>query len=51
MGDLVANALAAEGINLRGVSAAALGQEFVMYLAFDTERDAANAARRLRQAL
>lgn len=46
---LVAGALAEEGISIRGVSAAALGNQFVMYLAFDSERDSARAAERLRR--
>jgi predicted amino acid-binding ACT domain protein len=46
-GFLIAEALAQEGIDIAGVSAAVLGNQFVMYLAFDSERDAAQAAQRL----
>jgi hypothetical protein len=42
--------LADAGINLRGVSAAVLGDQFVAFLAFDNETDAGNAARLLRSA-
>lgn len=44
-------ALASEGINLRGVSAASLGREFAMFLAFDSEADADRAVARLSLAL
>ena len=37
-------ALAAAGINLRGISAAAIGKRFVTYLALDSDTDAAKAA-------
>ncbi|MEI6784438.1 MAG: ACT domain-containing protein [Verrucomicrobiota bacterium] len=40
----MAQALAEAGINLRGLSAAALGKRQVTYLALDTARDAAKAA-------
>jgi len=43
-------ALAAAGINLRGLSAAAIGKRFVCYLAFDSEADAARAAAIARKA-
>jgi hypothetical protein len=39
--------LAAAGINLRGLSAASLGTQFVMHLAFDNEGDAAKAIKLL----
>jgi hypothetical protein len=44
-------ALAAAGINLRGVSAAALGRRTVTYFAFDSAADADNAVRVLKKAL
>jgi len=37
-------ALAAAGINLRGISAAAIGKRFVTYLALDDNADATKAA-------
>jgi len=40
----ITRALSATGINLRGLSAAALGRKFVGYLAVDTLADATNAA-------
>lgn len=43
----VTTALADEGINLRGVSAANLGREFAVFLAFDSEKDADRAVARL----
>ena len=42
--------LAAEGINLRGYSAAAIGRQAVVYLAFDNPADSATAARVLKSA-
>jgi hypothetical protein len=48
---LVTHALAAEGVNLRSVSAMTLGGQFVMYLAFDTEAEADHALTRLERAL
>jgi hypothetical protein len=42
--------LADAGINLRGLSATVLGKKYVLSLAFDSETDAANAARVLRAA-
>lgn len=36
--------LARQGLNLRGLSAAAIGTRFVLHLAFDTEEAAAKAA-------
>ena len=41
--------LAAEGINLRGLSAAVIGREFVVRLALDTSTDAAKAVRILKK--
>jgi hypothetical protein len=43
MGAKLARALADAGINLRGLSAAALGKQSVTHLALDTARDAAKA--------
>ncbi|MHC4982439.1 MAG: ACT domain-containing protein [Planctomycetota bacterium] len=42
--------LAAEGINLRGLSAAVIGTRFIIYLALDTTEDAASAVRILKEA-
>jgi hypothetical protein len=42
-------ALAEAGINLRGLSAAALGRQFVAHLAFDGAADAIKAARILKR--
>jgi hypothetical protein len=44
-------ALGDAGINLRGVSAAALGRRMVTYLAFDNKTDADKAIQVLRKAL
>jgi hypothetical protein len=43
--------LAAAGINIRGISAAALGRRAVSYFAFDSAADADNAVRILRKSL
>ena len=43
LGARMTTALAAEGINMRGISAAALGDQAVWYLAFDSSDDAAQA--------
>lgn len=45
----IAQALAAKGLNLRGLSAAAMGQKFVCHIALDTTADAAKAMRVLRR--
>jgi hypothetical protein len=47
IGNRVTGALAREGINLRGASAARAGKEFVMFLAFDDCRDLERAMARL----
>jgi hypothetical protein len=47
MGD----ALAGAGINVRGISAAALGRRAVSYFAFDSAADADAAVRVLRKTL
>ena len=44
LGAQMTKALAASGINLRGISAAALGKSFVTHLALDSDSDAARAA-------
>ena len=51
LGTKMTRALADAGINLRGVSAAALGRRSVTYFAFDNAADADNAIRILRRAL
>jgi hypothetical protein len=51
LGTKMATALADAGINLRGVSAAALGRRAVTYFAFDSAADADTAIRTLRKAL
>jgi hypothetical protein len=49
LGALLTQALAAAGINLRGLSAAAIGTRCVMYVALDSAADAAKAARILKK--
>lgn len=44
----ITTAIAAAGVNLRGVSAAAVGKKFVGYFGFDNAADATKAARTLR---
>ena len=51
LGTKMARALADAGINLRGVSAAAIGRRAVTYFAFDSAADADNGIRILRKAL
>lgn len=51
LGTKMTRALAAAGINLRGVSAAALGRRAVTYFAFDSTADADSAVRVLKKAL
>ena len=51
LGTKMTRALADAGINLRGISAAALGRKSVSYFAFDSAEDAANAIGILRKAL
>jgi len=41
----ILTALADAGLNLRGLSAAAIGKQFVCHIALDTEADAVKAAR------
>jgi hypothetical protein len=47
-GAKLTQAVAAAGINLRGLSGAGMGKKFVSYLAFDTASDASKAVRALR---
>jgi hypothetical protein len=51
LGAKMTDALGAAGINLRGISAAALGRQAVSYFAFDSEADADNAIRVLKKTL
>ncbi|MCL4788763.1 MAG: amino acid-binding protein [Verrucomicrobia bacterium] len=48
-GGRIATALADQGLNLRGFSAAAIGKKFICYIALDTEADVVRAARILRE--
>lgn len=45
----IARKLSEGGLNLRGLSAAAIGSKFVAYLALDTATEAAKAVRLLRK--
>ena len=47
-GARLVQALSDEGLNLRGLSAAAIGNKFVCHIAVDTEADASKAVRILR---
>ena len=47
-GATIAQALAAKGLNLRGLSAAAMGTKFVAHIALDTSAEAAKAVRILK---
>ena len=49
LGSKMTAALAEAGINLRGLSAAVVGKEFVAYFAFDKPSDSAKAARILKK--
>lgn len=49
LGAKITRALAEAGINLRGVSAAAIGRQCVVYLALDSSADAGKAARLLKR--
>ena len=51
IGAKMTRALGEAGINVRGVSAAALSRKSVTYFAFDTDADAKQAARILKKAL
>jgi hypothetical protein len=48
-GSRITQALAESGLNLRGLSAAAIGPKYVAYVAVDTATDAAKAVRILRK--
>ena len=48
LGAKLTEALAAKGINLRGLSAAVIGKRFVMHLALDSAAQAAKAVRVLK---
>ena len=48
LGTMMAKALADARINLRGLSAAAIGRKFVAYLALDSVEDAEKAVRTLK---
>ncbi|HEY7087796.1 MAG TPA: ACT domain-containing protein [Tepidisphaeraceae bacterium] len=45
LGSRIARAIADAGINVRGVSAAVIGNKFVAYIGFDSADDAARAAK------
>ena len=51
LGALIAWTVANEGINLRGLSAAKLGERSVLYLAFDNASEADKASEALTEAL
>ena len=48
LGAKMTSAIADAGINMRGLSAAALGSRFVAYVAFDSAEDAEKAAKAIR---
>ncbi len=48
-GERLARALAEQGLNLRGLSAAAVGNKFVCHIALGREADAGKAARILKK--
>jgi hypothetical protein len=48
LGSRITSTIADSGVNLRGVSGAVVGRKFVVYLGFDTNADAAKAARALK---
>ena len=47
-GAKITQALADKGLNVRGLSAAAIGKKFLAHIALDSAADAANAARVIR---
>ena len=51
LGALITSTVASEGVNLRGLSAAKLGERSVFYLALDSATDAAKASEVLTEAL
>jgi hypothetical protein len=48
LGAKMTSAIADAGVNMRGLSAAALGSRFVAYVAFDSVQDAEKAAKAIR---
>ena len=48
LGGRITRAVAAAGVNMRGVSAAVVGNRFVTYIGFDNDADAATAARAIK---
>jgi hypothetical protein len=51
MGAKVTRALAQAGVNLRGISAAALNRKFVTYFSFDSKEDSAKAMKTIKAEL
>lgn len=51
MGSRITEVLAEAGINMRGLSAAAIGNKAVVYFAFDSDADAKQAAKVLKKEL
>jgi len=51
LGAMMTRAIAGAGVNLRGLSAAAIGKRSVCYIAFDSEEDAKQAGRVLKKLL
>ena len=51
LGAIMANAIADEGINLRGLSAATIGKRCIVYMAFDTVKDVAKGRQVLKKVL
>ncbi len=49
LGARISDAIAGAGINMRGLSAAAIGRKCVVYFAFDSDADAKMASRILRK--
>ncbi|MCK4374567.1 MAG: ACT domain-containing protein [Candidatus Brocadiae bacterium] len=49
LGAQISTALAARGVNVRGLSASVVGKRFVMYLALDSSSDATKALRLLKR--
>ncbi len=51
LGSKITNAVAQQGVNLRGASAAAVGKKAVFYLAVESEQDLKEATRAVRKVL
>ena len=49
LGGRITRAIADAGVNVRGVSAAVLGNKFVVYIGFDTDADASAAAKAIKR--